>query len=82
MPLPQTKNFSVSIVGGGVCGLTCAIGLAKEGVPVDIFESAVSITLLWLLTVTDIPKVQTFRDRSRARTRYSVSSTTCLHVDH
>lgn len=45
MASPQTKNFSVSIVGGGVCGLTCAIALTREGVPVDVFESAVSITL-------------------------------------
>ncbi|TCD68111.1 hypothetical protein EIP91_011564 [Steccherinum ochraceum] len=33
-------KVKVAIVGGGVCGLSCAIALAKEGVPVDVFEAA------------------------------------------
>lgn len=37
---PQ-KDFNVAIVGGGVCGLTCAIALSQRGVRVDIFEAAV-----------------------------------------
>ncbi|CAL1694064.1 unnamed protein product [Somion occarium] len=40
MDTSRTKDFRVAIVGGGVCGLTCAIALAKKGVPVDVFESA------------------------------------------
>ncbi|CDU25760.1 probable Salicylate hydroxylase [Sporisorium scitamineum] len=35
-----TKDFSVAIVGGGIGGLTLAIGLYDRGVPVRIFESA------------------------------------------
>ena len=35
------KGFQVSIVGGGVCGLACAIALEKAGVPVQLFEAAV-----------------------------------------
>ena len=31
-------------VGGGVCGLTCAIALLKEGVDVHVYEAAVSQT--------------------------------------
>ncbi|KAI0673672.1 FAD/NAD-P-binding domain-containing protein [Trametes maxima] len=34
------KSFEVAIVGGGVCGLTCAIALQRAGVPVQLFEAA------------------------------------------
>ncbi|KAI0363144.1 FAD/NAD(P)-binding domain-containing protein [Pilatotrama ljubarskyi] len=34
------KQFEVAIVGGGVCGLICAIALQKAGVPVQLFEAA------------------------------------------
>ncbi|THH13371.1 hypothetical protein EW146_g6830 [Bondarzewia mesenterica] len=34
------RDFRVAIVGGGICGLLCAIGLSKAGIRVDIFESA------------------------------------------
>ncbi|KZV73546.1 hypothetical protein PENSPDRAFT_682834 [Peniophora sp. CONT] len=34
------KDFTVAIVSGGIVGLICAIGLARAGVQVDIFESA------------------------------------------
>lgn len=36
------KDLKVAVVGGGVCGLTCAIGLAKNGVNVEVYEAAVS----------------------------------------
>ena len=36
------KEFQVAIVGGGVSGLVCAIALQKAGVPVQLFEAAVS----------------------------------------
>lgn len=45
----QRKNFEVAIVGGGVVGLTCAIALQKAGVPVQLFEAAVSA---WSITLT------------------------------
>ncbi|OCH96306.1 FAD/NAD(P)-binding domain-containing protein [Obba rivulosa] len=35
-----SKDFKVAIVGGGVCGLTCAIALVRSGVPVEVFEAA------------------------------------------
>ncbi|TCD68113.1 hypothetical protein EIP91_011566 [Steccherinum ochraceum] len=38
-PSHVPKDFKVAIIGGGVCGLTCAIALAKQGVPVEIFEA-------------------------------------------
>ncbi|KAH0591171.1 hypothetical protein H2248_001267 [Termitomyces sp. 'cryptogamus'] len=37
----SSKDFRVAIVGGGMCGLVCAIGLAKAGVHVETFEQAV-----------------------------------------
>ncbi|KAI0361039.1 FAD/NAD-P-binding domain-containing protein [Trametes cingulata] len=36
----QSKNFQVAIVGGGVCGLVCAVALQRVGVSVQIFEAA------------------------------------------
>ncbi|KDR85599.1 hypothetical protein GALMADRAFT_373240 [Galerina marginata CBS 339.88] len=34
------KDFSVAIVGGGLCGLACAVGLVRAGIEVAVFESA------------------------------------------
>lgn len=36
------KQLRVAIVGGGVCGLTCALALAREGIHAEVFEAAVS----------------------------------------
>ena len=36
-----SKSFEVAIVRGGVCGLTCAISLAKNGIHAEIYEAAV-----------------------------------------
>ena len=40
------KDFKVTVIGGGVCGLACAIALQKAGVTVDLFEAAVSLPQL------------------------------------
>ncbi|EED78110.1 predicted protein [Postia placenta Mad-698-R] len=40
---PEHKNFKVALVGGGICGLTCAIALIRAGVPVQIFEAAAKL---------------------------------------
>ncbi|PPQ91475.1 hypothetical protein CVT25_013732 [Psilocybe cyanescens] len=40
MPLTSTKDFTVAIIGGGMCGLACAYGLVKAGIKVDVFEAA------------------------------------------
>ncbi|KAI6047846.1 hypothetical protein EDC04DRAFT_2620157 [Pisolithus marmoratus] len=38
---PQArKAFHVAIVGGGPCGLVCAVYLIRAGIKVDVFESA------------------------------------------
>ena len=42
--MPQSKDFKVSIVSGGMCGLMCAVGLRRAGIAVEIFESTVSIS--------------------------------------
>ncbi|TFY82399.1 hypothetical protein EWM64_g1611 [Hericium alpestre] len=34
------KDFSVAVVGGGVCGLLTAIGLIRAGIKIEIFEAA------------------------------------------
>jgi len=39
-PARQDQDFKVAIVGGGVCGLTLAVALAKEGVKFDLYEAA------------------------------------------
>ncbi|CAE6477750.1 unnamed protein product [Rhizoctonia solani] len=35
-----SKNFEVSIIGGGIGGLSAAIGLIRAGIPVQVFEAA------------------------------------------
>ncbi len=37
----MTKDFTVAIVGGGMCGLACAVALSRSGIRVDIFEASV-----------------------------------------
>ncbi|KAG5730931.1 hypothetical protein E4T56_gene7110 [Termitomyces sp. T112] len=37
-----SKDFRVAIVGGGMSGIVCAIGLRNAGVHVEIFEQASS----------------------------------------
>jgi salicylate hydroxylase len=34
------KDFNVSVIGGGIGGLTLTIGLVRAGISVDIFEAA------------------------------------------
>ncbi|KAG9314158.1 hypothetical protein JVU11DRAFT_4944 [Chiua virens] len=34
------KDLHVAIVGGGICGLACAVYLGSAGIKVDLFESA------------------------------------------
>lgn len=41
MPRVSRKGFEIAIVGGGVCGLACAIALAKEGISTHVYEAAV-----------------------------------------
>ncbi|KAI1788893.1 salicylate hydroxylase [Ganoderma leucocontextum] len=40
MSQASEKDFKVAIIGGGVCGLACAIALQKAGIVVDLFEAA------------------------------------------
>ncbi|KAI9056981.1 FAD/NAD-P-binding domain-containing protein [Trametes sanguinea] len=40
MAAQSPKELEVAIVGGGVCGLTCAVALQKAGVRVRLFEAA------------------------------------------
>lgn len=35
-----SRDFHVSILGGGIGGISAAIGLLRAGVPVDVFEAA------------------------------------------
>lgn len=44
----RRKDLKVAIVGGGMCGLACAVGLKNAGVEVDIYEAAVSIFIDYL----------------------------------
>ncbi|KAJ7684581.1 FAD/NAD-P-binding domain-containing protein [Mycena polygramma] len=38
-PNASAKDFRIAIVGGGMCGLACAVGLANKGIHADIFEA-------------------------------------------
>lgn len=38
--MSSTKPFDIAIVGGGISGLTLAISLFKQNVPVTVYESA------------------------------------------
>ncbi|EKM83971.1 hypothetical protein AGABI1DRAFT_51593 [Agaricus bisporus var. burnettii JB137-S8] len=38
--MESTKDFRVAIVGGGMCGIACAVGLAAKGIRADVFEAA------------------------------------------
>lgn len=40
--LPQQKTFNLAIVGGGISGITLAIGLLKRNIPITVYESAAS----------------------------------------
>lgn len=44
----SSNNLRIAIVGGGVCGLTCAIGLMREGVDVHVYEAAVSVIMMFV----------------------------------
>jgi salicylate hydroxylase len=35
------RDLKAAIIGGGMCGLACAVGLVKAGIAVEIFEAAV-----------------------------------------
>ncbi|KAJ7894048.1 hypothetical protein B0H13DRAFT_2526053 [Mycena leptocephala] len=37
--MASTKDFRVAIVGGGMCGLACAVGLARFGIKAQVFEA-------------------------------------------
>ena len=65
---PSNSNIAdrlkVAIIGGGICGLLCAIVLKRHNFEVDIYESAVSVLprLLqkcWELIFLNISKAQT-----------------------
>lgn len=43
MSFPEpSKDFHVSVVGGGLGGASLAVGLLQQGVPVEMFEAAPS----------------------------------------
>lgn len=40
-PAMSQQKLRVAVVGGGVCGLACAVVLLREGVDVHVYEAAV-----------------------------------------
>ena len=48
--------MKVAVVGGGVCGLTCAVALTKAGIDVQIYEAAVSKVHLHLTGAHNLPE--------------------------
>ena len=43
--MQTTDGLRVAVVGGGLCGLACAIALLKEKVDVEVYEAAVGTRL-------------------------------------
>ena len=39
----KKKDFEIAIVGGGVCGITCAVALLRRGISAHVYEATVSI---------------------------------------
>lgn len=44
--MQTAERLRIAVVGGGICGLACAVALAKEGIHAEIFEAAVRIASL------------------------------------
>lgn len=40
----SSKPFNIAIVGGGISGLTLAIGLLERNIPITIYEAAAHCT--------------------------------------
>lgn len=38
--MASPKDLNVAIIGGGLCGLACAVALVKAGISVQVFEAA------------------------------------------
>ncbi|KIM88945.1 hypothetical protein PILCRDRAFT_245641 [Piloderma croceum F 1598] len=38
--MTSPRDLKIAIIGGGMCGLACAVGLVRAGIPVEIFEAA------------------------------------------
>ncbi|KAJ3830353.1 hypothetical protein F5880DRAFT_1516069 [Lentinula raphanica] len=38
--MQYSKNFTVAICGGGLCGLACAVALTRAGISVTVFEAS------------------------------------------
>ncbi|KXN88935.1 Salicylate hydroxylase [Leucoagaricus sp. SymC.cos] len=38
--MTSVKDFRIAIVGGGMCGLACAVGLSLRGIHADVYEAA------------------------------------------
>lgn len=44
----SSPPLQIAIVGGGICGLTCAIALMKAGAEVQVYEAAVRVYFIIL----------------------------------
>lgn len=63
----RCKDFKVAIVGGGMCGLAVAVGLAKGGIDVEIYEAAVIALFEYLCRGLYPLTVSLWRSRRRSR---------------
>ena len=39
--MSKHSDLRIAIIGGGVCGITCAVALAKRGINAHIYEAKV-----------------------------------------
>ncbi len=69
-PVTGRKNALVSVIGGGLCGMTAAWELARKGYRVVLFDQAEQLGgQLWGLTDAQLPKEVILRESAKLKNK-------------